>query len=212
MGAIFSQISRHFSISFNRFDVHRSPFKFFRLCNRLSLQLIYHAPMKTKISCNSLQCSKSPKPKKICSIKFYGNKKVISCWVSINPFWPWGLDPGYINSCDLALENLCLIDFTLPRRGYRFCGSEEGGLLKPPLRNQWWSGLRPHVAIDIFLRYKFRDHMQKFGPLSQKLTEISRFWNLVKLKFHVTLVYKNCLNLLNFEATGLIFCMQAWFY
>ena len=44
--------------------------------------------------------------------------------------------------------------------------------------------------------------MQKFGLLSQKLTEISRFKNLVKLRFHVTSVYKNCHNLLNFEATG----------
>ena len=51
--------------------------------------------------------------------------------------------------------------------------------------------------------------MQKFGPLSQKLGEISGFKNLVRLRFHVTLVYKNCHNSLNFEATGLIFCMQA---
>ena len=51
--------------------------------------------------------------------------------------------------------------------------------------------------------------MQKFGLLSQNLTEILRLQNLVKLRFHVTLVYKNGHNLLNFEATGLIFCMQA---
>ena len=101
---------------------------------------------------------------------------------------------------------------TLPRRGYRVCGSEGGGLLKPPLRNQWRSGLRPHVAIDILLRCKFRAHMQKIGPLSRKLSEISRFKNLVKLSFHDTLVYKNRHNSLNFEATGLIFCMQSWFY
>ena len=42
--------------------------------------------------------------------------------------------------------------------------------------------------------------MQKFGLLSRKLTEISRFKNLVKLRFHVTSVYKNSHNLLNFEA------------
>ena len=64
----------------------------------------------------------------------------------------------------------------------------------------------------IGLRYRFRDQMQKFGLLSWKLTEISRFKNLVKLRFHVTSVYKNCHNSLNFEATGLIFCMQAWFW
>ena len=87
-----------------------------------------------------------------------------------------------------------------------------GFWIPPPLRNQWWSRLRPHVAIDKFLRYKFRDHMQKFGLQSRKLAEISRFKNLVKLIFHVTLVYKNCHNSLNFEATGLIFCMQAWFW
>ena len=104
------------------------------------------------------------------------------------------------------------VALTLPRRGYRFCGSEGGGLLKPPLRNQWWSGLRPQVAIDTLLRYKFRDHIQNFGLLSQKLSEISRFQNLVRLRFHVTLVYINCHNSLNFEATGLIFCMQSWFY
>ena len=51
--------------------------------------------------------------------------------------------------------------------------------------------------------------MQKFGLLFGKLTEISRFKNLVKFRFHVTSVYKNCHNSLNFEATGLIFCMQA---
>ena len=97
---------------------------------------------------------------------------------------------------------------TLPRRGYRFCGSEGGGFW----RNQWWSGLRPYVAIHILLKCKFRTHMQTFGPPSQKLGEISRFKNLVRLRFHVTLVYKNCHNSLNFEATGLIFCMQAWFW
>ena len=32
--------------------------------------------------------------------------------------------------------------------------------------------------------------MQKFGLLSQKLTEISKFQNYVKLRFHVTLVTK----------------------
>ena len=32
---------------------------------------------------------------------------------------------------------------TLPLRGYGFCGSEGGGLPKPPLRNQGWSELRP---------------------------------------------------------------------
>ena len=51
--------------------------------------------------------------------------------------------------------------------------------------------------------------MQKFGLLFRKLTEISRFKNLVKLSFHDTLVYKNRHNSLNFEATGLIFCMQS---
>ena len=54
--------------------------------------------------------------------------------------------------------------------------------------------------------------MEKFGLLSRKLTDISRFKYLVKLRFLVTSVYKNCHNSLNFEATGLVFCMQAWFY
>ena len=85
---------------------------------------------------------------------------------------------------------------TLPLRGYTFYEWEGGGFQSAPLRNQWWSGLKPHVAIDILLRCKFRDHMQKFGPLSRKLTEISRLWNLVKLRFHVTLVYKNYHNVL----------------
>ena len=44
-------------------------------------------------------------------------------------------------------------------------------------------GPRPHVAIDILLRYKFRDHMQKVRLPSRKLTEISRFQNLVRLRF-----------------------------
>ena len=70
-----------------------------------------------------------------------------------------------------------------------------GELLKPPLRNHWWSGLRPHVAIDILFRYKFRVHMQKFGLLSQKLSEISRFQYLVILRFHVIFMYINCHNL-----------------
>ena len=122
----------------------------------------------------------------------------MTCYFIVHPYPP--IRYHYINS------------LTLPLRGYRFSGSEGGGLLKPPLRNQWWSGLRPHVAIDILLRCKFRAHMQKFGPLSQKLGEISRFKNLVRLRFHVTLLYINCHNSLNFEATGLIFCMQSWFY
>ena len=42
--------------------------------------------------------------------------------------------------------------------------------------------------------------------MARKLSEILRFQNMVKLRFHVTLVYKNCHNSLNFEATGLIFC------
>ena len=113
-----------------------------------------------------------------------------------------------------VLDPFCITFFlymslTLPRRGYRFCGSEGGGLLKPPLRNQWRSGLRPHVAIDIMLRCKFRAHMQKFGPLSQKLGEISRFKNLVRLRFHVTLVYKNCHNSLNFRDRSPKFCMWS---
>ena len=108
-----------------------------------------------------------------------------------------------------------LFTFTFNHEGYEAALSSRcfnewgGGLLKPPLRNQLWSWLSPHVAIDILLRYKSRDHMPNFGLLSRKLSEISRFQNLVKLRFHVALVYINCHNLLNFEATGLIFCMQA---
>ena len=47
--------------------------------------------------------------------------------------------------------------------GVRILWVGGGGLQKPPLRNEGWSGLRPHVAIYILLRYEFRDHMQKFG-------------------------------------------------
>ena len=94
---------------------------------------------------------------------------------------------------------------TLPRRGYRFCGSE--GKAPPKKSMIEWS--ETHVAVDILLRYKFRYHLQKFGLLSQKLTEISRFQNFVKVRFHVTSVYKICHNSLHFEAIGLIFCMQA---
>ena len=64
----------------------------------------------------------------------------------------------------------------------------------------------------ILLMYKFRDHIQKFWLLPRKLCKTSRFQNLVTLRFHVTLVYVNCHNSHNFEATGLIFCMRAWFY
>ena len=42
--------------------------------------------------------------------------------------------------------------------------------------------------LAIWLRYKFRYHMQIFRLLSRKLNKISKFQNLVKLRFHVTLV------------------------
>ena len=50
-------------------------------------------------------------------------------------------------------------------------------------------------------------HLQKFGHLSQKLSEISK---ITKLKFQ--LVYKNCHNSHNFENTGLIFCRYICLY
>ena len=49
--------------------------------------------------------------------------------------------------------------------------------------NQWWSGLRPHVAIDISYRDKIWARMQKFGLLSCKLGKILIIQNLVKRDF-----------------------------
>ena len=51
--------------------------------------------------------------------------------------------------------------------------------------------------------------MQKMSLVALKLTEISRFQNLVKMRFHVTLVYKNCNNSLNIEATAIYLPFQG---
>ena len=70
-------------------------------------------------------------------------------------------------------------------------GGEGGASKAPPKKSMMELAETPSCYIHIkIIRYKFRDHMQKFEPLSQKLTEISRFGNLVKSRFHVTLVYK----------------------
>ena len=66
----------------------------------------------------------------------------------------------------------------------------------------WW------LYVVEFLFTKVRDQPYH-GLQARKLSEISKFQNLMKLRFHVTLVYINGHNLLNFEATGLIFCKQA---
>ena len=85
---------------------------------------------------------------------------------------------------------------TLPLRGYRFCGWEG--------RNQRQSELRPHVAKSYFETYQSQNYMQIFRFLSWKLSEISRFQNLVKIRFCATLLYKNCHNSLNLF---LFFCV-----
>ena len=40
-----------------------------------------------------------------------------------------------------------------------------------------------HVAKDYLLLGTFGDHMQKFGPKSQKLNEILGFQNFMKMRF-----------------------------
>ena len=59
--------------------------------------------------------------------------------------------------------------------GYRFCGCEG--------KNQRCSELRPHVDKSYFETYKSQDQMRKFGLLSRKLSKISRFQNLAKMRF-----------------------------
>ena len=51
-----------------------------------------------------------------------------------------------------------------------------------------WQGAPSHVAKDyLLLLGTFGDHMQKFGPKSQNLSEISGFENIVSLRFPITL-------------------------
>ena len=70
-----------------------------------------------------------------------------------------------------------------------------------------------NMGFDIWQEYIFYDcfsgHMQKIRPKSQDLSEISGFQKILKLRFCITLTSKNCYNSLDFEDTGLKFCMQA---
>ena len=47
-----------------------------------------------------------------------------------------GIEELCIDLMEGGFESIERHNLTLPRRGYRFSGSEGGGLLKPPLRNQ----------------------------------------------------------------------------
>ena len=44
--------------------------------------------------------------------------------------------------------------------------------------------------------------MKKIGLKSQKLVEISRFENLIKLRFHLGMIQKNALTYSSFEIKG----------
>ena len=63
------------------------------------------------------------------------------------------------------------------------------GGLKGPLIYQRRIQFLHHVAIDHLLLGIFGDHMQKFGPGSQKFNKISVFQNCTKLTFYITLTY-----------------------
>ena len=68
-----------------------------------------------------------------------------------------------------------------------------GRILWLPKGYEGRSHLKPHIALEHLL---FRVHMQKFGPKSQQLNEVSGFQNFVKLRFQLTLMYKQALLLL----------------
>ena len=72
--------------------------------------------------------------------------------------------------------------------------------------------MKPHVGMDIFLSDKSRADMQLLGLLSWKLSEILRFQILLKLRFRITLMYKNCHNSPNFKATGLLFLEETSYF
>ena len=66
------------------------------------------------------------------------------------------------------------------------------------------------MGIEIyFFRYEFKMAMNSPRRLLSFISVPDIF---LKMRFYVTLVYKNCNNLLNFKAIGLIFCMQTRFY
>ena len=93
------------------------------------------------------------------------------------------------------------IPLTLFPKGCQFRPTP-GGVSDTPPGNQGRSFFRPHVAKSYFETYKSYDHMQKFRPLSQKLSKISRFEKFEFLRFCLTLTHRNCHNSLNFGDTG----------
>ena len=97
--------------------------------------------------------------------------------------WPWMMTHITVG---------CYV-FTQSPRAYKILWLLWGGLRGLPLRYQRRSNLWPHVAINHLFVCIFRDHMQKFGPKSQNLSEISGFENIVRLRFPITLTSEKLL-------------------
>ena len=68
--------------------------------------------------------------------------------------------------------------------------------------------LTPYCFRQLVDWYNLRSHAKIWRKI-QKFIKISEFQNIVILRFSLTLMYKNCFSLLDFEATGLIFYMQV---
>ena len=87
-----------------------------------------------------------------------------------------------------------------------------GAQRPPPLGKPKRSCLRPHVAIKKLVLYQNGAHMKKNWLKYQKPVEISRFENLLKSRFCLSMTQKNMCNLLIFWDIGLIFWIQSNIY
>ena len=86
-------------------------------------------------------------------------------------------------------------------------GCLEGEPLCPPLKSQWSSGVGLQVAIYRLNLWKMELIWNNFG---QKLKEIFRLENLVKLGFHLDSAYKYSYNSHNFLDKGLILRIYSY--